>query len=182
MAVPPRLDGLPPELLGRILWCLTASDILGLKLVCLAAYPPCGSADRIPVKVNRSFRDVIANEPHLQYKCELLAAGLLENPGAHGTFFDRRSSLHAYHSRFDGLKPTGKSSLPLGATGFCWAHESSGDVHALHATSTDTLHFCRPPSASGSRPMKAWSLLLSFEPESFLIHPPLDLVVIADNA
>lgn len=132
-------------------------------------------------KVDRTFRDAISSQPRLQYKCELAAAGLLDNPHAPGTLSDRRARLHKFRSRFDDLKPIGKSSLPLGATGFCCGYETSGDVYVIYATSRNTLHFCRPPSASGTRPMRTWSPELPFEPERFVIHSPLDLAVITDN-
>lgn len=134
-----------------------------------------------PIKVNRTFRDVVSDQPRLQYQYELAAAGLLEKPDASGTFFDRRTSLHKYRSRFDGLKPTSKSSLLLGTTEPCGGYGTSGDVCVIHEESTNALHFFRPPSASEGWPMETWSLPLEFEPEHFAIHPPLDLIVITDN-
>jgi len=136
---------------------------------------------RSPIKVNRSFRDVVSDQPHLRYRYELSAAGLSDNQDAPGTFFVRRTSLYKYRSRFDGLKPTSKASLPLGVTGFSFEYETSGDVCVIHTTSTNTLHFCRPPLESGSRPMKTWSLPLPPKSGHFAIHPPLDLIVITDN-
>ncbi|KAF9648107.1 hypothetical protein BDM02DRAFT_2353645 [Thelephora ganbajun] len=163
MSRPLQLNDLPPELLGKIFGHLAVSDILGLKAV------------------NRAFRDVVSDQPHLQYRCELAAAGLLDNPDAPETLFKRRTNLRKYRSRFDDLRPVGRSSLSLGMTGFCRGCKNFGDVHVTHATVTDRLHFCRPPSASGSRPVKTWSVPLPFEPERFAIHPPSDLVVTADN-
>ena len=132
------------------------------------------------IKVNHIFRDVVSTQPHLQYQCELAAAGLLDNPNARGTLFDRRTSLRAYRSRFDDLKPVGKSSLSLGVTGYCYAHQSSGDIYVAYTKSTSMLHFFRPPSVSGSRPMKTWCFPLTFQPGQFVIHRPLDLIVIPD--
>jgi hypothetical protein len=174
-----QLNCLPPELLGKIFGHLTAPDILRLKLVGLAAGFPLILLTRSSIKVNRTFHDVVSDQPHLQHKCEPAAAGLLDY--APMTLFDRRTCLQKYRSRFDDLEPM-NSSLPLGATGFCCEYETSGDIYVIHVTSTNTLHFCRPPSSSGSRPMKTWSLPLPFEPDHFVIHPPLDLIVITDNA
>ena len=134
-----------------------------------------------PVKVDRTFRGVVCSQPYLQYKCELAAAGLLDNPNAPGALFDRRTSLRLYRSRFDHITPTGKSSLPLGLAGHRY-RQGSGDVFVLRTPSTNALHFCRPPSASGSRPMKMWHFSLTFEPGHFAIHPPSDLIAVEDNA
>ena len=136
---------------------------------------------RPSTKVNRTFHDVVSEQQHLQYKCELAAAGLLDNPNAPGALFDRRKSSHKCRLRFDDLNPIGNSSLPLGETVFCYGCEVSGDIHAIYTPSANTFHFCRPPSVSDSRPMKTWSFPVPFEPEYFAIHPPLDLIVITDN-
>lgn len=130
------------------------------------------------VKVNRTFYDVILHHPQLQYKCELAAAGLSDNPDAPGAFFDRRTNLHKYRSRFDNLKPARKSRLLLGPTGRACAYDTSGDIYAMLNSSTQTLHFYRLPSTLGNRPMKTWSVTLPFNTRSFKIYPPLDLVVL----
>ena len=137
--------------------------------------------NRPSIKVNRTFRDVVSGQPHLQYKCELTIAGLLDNPNAPGALFDRRRRLHKYRSRFDDLKPISTSSLSLGETGFCCGYETSGGVYVIYATSQNALHFHRPLSVSENRPMKSWSLPLPFEPEYWITHPPLDLLVLAAN-
>ncbi|KAF9791929.1 hypothetical protein BJ322DRAFT_3349 [Thelephora terrestris] len=154
-------NNMPPELLGKIFGHLTVLDILRLKLV------------------NRTFRDVISSDPRLQYECELAAAGFLDNPNAPGTIFDRRRSLRSCLE----MKPVGKQSLSLGLTRLYYTPQRSGDVFVTYDTSRNTLHFCRPPSASGSRPTKTWSFPLNFDFQGgyFLIHFPFDLIVIADN-
>ena len=124
---------------------------------------------------------MILDQPYLQYKCELVAAGLLDNPDAPGTLFDRRTLLHEYRSRFDGLKPTSKSNLPLGTTGFSCGCRASGEIYLINATAQNKLHICRPPSALGSRLMKTWSIMFPVGPESVVMHPPLDLIVTTDN-
>ena len=129
------------------------------------------------IKVNRTFYDVISHHPQLQYKCELAAAGLSDNPDAPGAFFDRRTNLHKYRSRFDDLKPAKKSRLLLGPARFTCAYETYGDIYAMLNSSTQTVHFYRPPSTLGNRPMKTWSLTLPFNTRSFKIYPPSDLVV-----
>jgi hypothetical protein len=171
---------MPPELLGKIFGHLTVLDILGLKLVCWVAVPLLMNIlTRSPMKVNRIFCDVISSDPRLQYECELAAAGFLDNPNAPGTIDDRRRSLRSYLE----MKPVGKQSLPLGLTRFCHTPQRSGDVFVTYDTSRNTLHLCRPPSASGSRPTKTWSFPLNFDFQAgyFLIHYPFDLIVIADN-
>ena len=132
------------------------------------------------MEVNCTFRDVVSYQPHLQYKCELAAAALLDNPNVPGTLFDRRTSLRKYRSAFSGLKPTDKSNSPLGQTGYYCGYQSSGNVFVIHTPSTNRLQFHRPPSASGSRPMEIWSFPLAFQPGNFAVHPPLDLIVVAD--
>ena len=175
-----HLDDFPPELLGNIFWNLTVPDILGLKLVCLAVGFPLNLLNRSSTKVNRTFHNVVSDQPHLQYKCELAAAGLLDNPNTPGSFFDRRTRLHKYRSRFDGLEPISKSSLPLGVSGFMCGYGTPGGIFVIHTPSQNTLHFCQPPSESESQPMKTWSSPLSFEVQGFAIYPPLDLIVLAD--
>jgi hypothetical protein len=173
-------NNMPPELLGKIFGHLTVLDILRLKMVCWVAVPLLVNIlTKSPMKVNRTFRNVISSEPRLQYECELAAAGFLDNPNAPGTIFDRRRSLRSYLE----MKPVGKQSLPLGLTGFCYTPQRSGDVFVTYDPSRNTLHFCRPPSASGSRPTKTWSFPLNFDLQAghFLIHFPLDLIVIAQN-
>ena len=145
MSAPLQLNDLPPDLPGRsfgtsqlrISWGSSWSVRLLVSLVDLLT--------RSPIKVDRTFHDVVADQPYLQYQCEFAATGLLDNPDAPRTFFDRRTGLHKYRSKFGGLKPTSKSSLPLGVAVYCCGYDTSGDVYVLHATSTNTLHFCRPP-------------------------------------
>ena len=175
-----HLDDFPPELLGKIFWNLTVPDMSGLKLVRpMVSFPP-NLLNGSPIKVNRTFHNVVSDQPHLQYKCELAAAGLLDNPNTSGTLFDRRARLHKYRSRFDSLEPISKSSLPLGVTGLTYGYDASGGVFVIHTPERSTLHFCQPPSVSESQPMKTWSLPLSFEVQQFAIYPPLDLIVLAD--
>ena len=132
-------------------------------------------------KVNRAFLEVVSYQPHLQYKCELAAAGLLDNPNVHCTLFDRRTALHQYRSRFDALKPTGNSSLPLKNAKPICLHKSAGDVYTIYAAWARTFHFYRPLSVSGSHATETWSFQLTFDAGQFAIHPSLDLIVIADN-
>lgn len=132
-------------------------------------------------KVNRTFHDVVLNHPYLQFKCELVAAGLLDNPDTPGTLFDRRTLLHKYRSRFEGLKLITQSSLLLGVVETFRGYKTSGGLYVINAKRRSMFRFCRLTSGSGSQSMKTWSFPLPFAPGRFVIHPPLDLVVTTGN-
>ena len=171
-----QLGDIPPELLGKISGHVAIPDMLRLKLVGLVASFPCDSTYMNLRKVNRNFRYVISNHPHLQYKCGLAAAGLLDNLNAPATVFERRTSLRRYCSIFYDLQSAVRSNFHLGAVGDDWSCRASGNTFVLQIG--NCLHFYQPASALGSRSMKMWSFPLTFPAKAYTIHPKLDLIVI----
>ena len=164
----------------------TSQSLIFCGLNWSVCYLPLGSLEtlltRFVSKVSRAFLEVVSNQPHLQYKCELVAAGLLDNPNVHRTLFDRRMALRQYRSRFDTLKPTGNSGSPLRTAEPHCMCKASGDVYTIYVTSTRTFHFYRPLSVPGSSVTETWSFQLTFDAGPFAIHPSLDLILIADNS
>ena len=92
-----QLNDTPPESLSKIFGYPTVPDILGLNwLVRLPVPLLMNFLTRSLLKVYRTFHDMVSGQPHLRYKCELTAAGLLDNQNAPGTLFDRRTRLRTY--------------------------------------------------------------------------------------
>jgi len=132
--------------------------------------------------VNRGIRNLVDASPTIQYRLELLAASLEDDPRKDPLVMaDRRALLQRYHSRWDKLQGDKREIIVLPAH---TKRVLEGDVLGCITDSGGgelDVHFIQLPSVSRGVRLKQWVVLGLPKCDTALkINPEADLLVVPE--
>lgn len=172
----PITERLPPELLGLTLTYASIPDVLRLKQVwdSLILSKTISSIEDIVWQVNRRLRDFINNSPNIEYRIDLFAAGLMDNPASNLTLAAKREAFNAHCTKWEIFRPAKKWQRTNGST---------LDEHQVRAHGADSSKFLQSftlGSISQAIPRNGWKIPLPDYPlVSFAFNPYADVLVVA---
>ena len=138
--------------------------------------------DRLFCQVNRGFNDLIQASPYINYRADLFAAGLEDNPAVSLPLADKRRAFDEYRTKWDDFGPIQKEQMrKLGNYGGGSCNASGAGVFGFIADGERSIRFMTLESALRGIPQKVWQVSLPFElsPQRFTIYPQADVLAMA---
>jgi len=135
------------------------------------------------IQVSRHFQSLICNSPILRYRCELFAAGLIDNPSSPCDLAERRKLCEEYARKWSDaatvVEGTYKSS-PDQPSG-CYT-ALGRNILVLESPSGVGLDFlCIPPVASG-KPINGWTIPpFPFNVMDFGVYHPENILGVVER-
>ena len=172
-----QLEGLPLELLEKIIEQLPALDILRVGQVrSEMGVQTCIGFTKVHTKqANRGFHDLIHRSPQIQHKLDLSAAGLEPNWSTDFTLADRVKALEKYRSRWDNID-IDKYGIPTGPRPV-GSKTTVGGVYSIHTN--DEIKFFSLSSSLRSIGPKIHKVPVDPGAVGFAFNPHADVIVVA---
>ena len=131
------------------------------------------------------MRYLIHNLPTLQYRCNLFATGLIDNPSSPCDMAERRKLLEGYAHKWSNAVRAVKSTQklpPSQSAGWNYAKYLGNGHLVSYSMERDGLAFLHIPSVASRKPIECWS----FPPTPFgifdyAVYPPENLIAAADG-
>lgn len=112
-------------------------------------------------QVNRRFRDFVQASPYTQYRIDLLAVGLEDNPAAHRSLFDKQRALDEYRIKWDAFSPIQQRERKIEGFSCHSPQASNSGVCAFAVGRWDkAIQFVTLESISRGIPRKEWKVPL----------------------
>jgi len=182
-----RLTELPTEILEKILLHLPSQDVVKLEVVRYVVATQHNSAltFRYTIQISRQFQDLTRNSPILQYKRNLLSAGLVENPHSLCDFSQRRKLCEEYERKWSNAGRVVLAVHELPDDLSPQRHTISthgGDIITSHSIGDGCLRFLRLPPVTSQLPIKRWSIPpFPFNVKAFAVYPPDSILAVAEE-
>ena len=138
----------------------------------------------ISCQVSRAFADFISASPFLEYRVELFAAGLVENPRFSCSLEEGRRRVKEYVDVRNNLDTIKKRSHTLQPRGFRWGGLVAVGQDLLARRSVHSVSFIRIPcTATGQRGVEEWTVVppaTSSLPCAFAVYSPEDVLALVE--
>ena len=139
---------------------------------------------RVLYQVSRGFADLISTSPFLEYRLELFAAGLVENPHFSCSPEEGRKRVKEYVDTWDDLYAVKRHIYPLGLSDFRWEDMAPVGWGIFAGLSGHSVAFVRVPcTAAGQQGVEEWTVDIPpapFQPCTFAVYPPEDVLALVE--
>ena len=139
---------------------------------------------RIPYQVSQGFADLIATSQFLEYRLELFAAGLVENPYFPCSLEEGRKQVKEYANVWENLDAIKKRSYPLRLRDLRWEEMVPVGRGLLAGLCGSSISFIRVPCiAMGRRVVEEWTVdppVTPFWPCAFAVCSPEDVLALVE--
>jgi hypothetical protein len=136
------------------------------------------------IQVNRRFQDLICNSPVLQHRCELFAAGLIENPCNPCDLAQGRKLCKDYVQKWSKAATMIKSTHKLPpdqASRWNDARQIGRNMLVSFPTKDHGLGFLHIPPVKSREPVDTWSIPpFPFELFGLAVYHPENLLAAAE--
>ena len=138
------------------------------------------------IQVNRFFRDLVRNSAILQRRCELFAAGLIENPRNSYDPTEHSKLLEFYAHKWSAGATIVKNTrvFPLNITINSWVaiRTLSKDLLGSALGPDGALEFLHIPLSAGQEAVEVWNIpAFPFEAMDFAVYHPDNLLAVAEH-
>jgi len=182
----PHLTGLPAEILEHVLLHLPGQDIIKIEVVRRSFADPRKSLlTCCTIQVSRHFQSLIRNSPTLQYRRELFAAGLIDNPSNPCDLAERRKLCEEYARKWSGAATVVESTHKLPLDQYLrWGYSTAlgRNLVASDSLPNDGLGFLYIPPVASGKPINRWSIPpFPFKSLGFAVYHPEDLLGVVEQ-
>lgn len=140
---------------------------------------------RYTIQISRQFRDLAHSSPALQYRRELFAAGLVDNPRSPCNLEERRRLCRDYVHKWSDPTNIGDTlrELPLKYQLSSWNDSTILGRNIIAVCSqSNNIDFLHIPPAISRKPPERWSIHeLPFRTSRYTAYPPKNILVIAEQ-
>jgi len=127
-------------------------------------------------QVSRAFADLISTSPSLEYRLELFAAGLVENPHFSCSLEEGRRRVKEYVTVWENLDTVKRQNYSLGLQDFPWDRLAPVARGLLAGLSGRSVSFIRVScTTTGRRGVEEWTVdppATPFWPCEFAVYSP----------
>ena len=139
---------------------------------------------RVSRQVSRAFTDLISTSPFLEYRLELFAAGLVENPHFSSSLEDGRRRVGEYVGLWENLDALERHDYTLRLRYFRWEELAPVGRGLLAGLSGRSISFIRVScTTTGRRGVEEWTVdppATPFWPCAFAVYPPEDVLALVE--
>ena len=141
--------------------------------------------DRVSCQVSRAFAELISASPFLEYRLELFAAGLVENPHFSCSLEEGRRRFNEYMNLWKNFDNLEKSSHTLGLQDPRWGKPAHVGRDPLARRSDCSISFIRVPrTIAGRQGVEEWTVdppVTPFQPCGFAVYSPEDALALVER-
>jgi len=181
----PHLIGLPAEILEHVLLHLPDQNIIKMEAVRRPFADPRKSllTRCCTIQVSRHFRSLIRNSPLLQYRHELFAAGLIDNPSNPCDLAERRKLCEEYARKWSNAATVVESTYKLPPNKRPGRSMALGRNILVSCSPLGVgLDFLHIPPVASKTPINGWTIPpFPFEVMDFGVYHPENILGVVEH-